>query len=72
MWLSVFFAVSRAISLLSGIAGWLHDRGQFQAGQINQAAKTQNNIIQAMRDAELAARIDSKKELQDKLGKGDF
>lgn len=72
MWLSIFAGIVRVVSALSGLAGWFHDKGQRNIGEINTVARDQNIAIQIMRTALNAPRISSKAELDQKLNDGEL
>lgn len=72
MWLTIFAGVVRIVSALSGIAGWIHDRGQRQRGEVDTVARDQNISIQVMKTALDAPRLATKDELDQKLKSGDL
>lgn len=69
-WLTVFSGVVKLVSFLSGIGGWLHDRGQRQISETNTVARDQNIALQVMRTALGTARVQTKDQLDQKLKDG--
>jgi hypothetical protein len=70
MWLTAFSGLVSLVGWLSGLAGWFHDRGQRQQGELNAVARDQNIALQVMRNALATSRTVTKDQLDQKLKDG--
>lgn len=72
MWVSIFLGVTKVIGFLSGVAGWLHDREQRRAGEVDVVVKAQNKAIQTMKETLAVNRVQTRDELRKKLNNGEL